>query len=114
MTIDASNRYGLAAASLVKYYGSDQHGQGAGDPLHTVTAKDREGVLAANLTAKYYGGAYTGRRVENVRPAPTVTGNDHQGLEATHLVKNEGDQPGRPHVGAGADHHRRRRTTSAS
>lgn len=38
MTIDASNRYGLAAASLVKYYGSDQHGQGAGDPLHTITA----------------------------------------------------------------------------
>lgn len=35
MTIDASNRYGLAAASLVKYYGSDQHGQGIGDPLHT-------------------------------------------------------------------------------
>ena len=46
MTVDASNRYGLAAASLVKYYGSDQHGQNAGDPLHTVTAKDREGVLA--------------------------------------------------------------------
>lgn len=38
MTIDASNRYGLAATSLVKYYGSDQHGQGAGDPLHTITA----------------------------------------------------------------------------
>lgn len=38
MTIDASNRYGLEAASLVKYYGSDQHGQGAGDPLHTITA----------------------------------------------------------------------------
>ena len=27
MTIDAANRYGLTAASLVKYYGSDQHGR---------------------------------------------------------------------------------------
>ena len=26
MTIDAANRYGLTAASLVKYYGNDQHG----------------------------------------------------------------------------------------
>ena len=27
MTIDAANRYGLTAATLVKYYGTDQHGQ---------------------------------------------------------------------------------------
>lgn len=33
MTIDASNRYGLAAATLAKYYGSDQHGQEIRDPL---------------------------------------------------------------------------------
>lgn len=62
MTIDASNRYGLAAASLVKYYGSDQHGQGIGDPLHTVTAKDREAVLAAHITE--YHGASIGTRAE--------------------------------------------------
>lgn len=41
MTVDASNRYGLTAGTLVKYYGNDQHGQGANEPLHTVTAKDR-------------------------------------------------------------------------
>ena len=43
MTIDAANRYGLTAASLVKYYGSDQHGQNIQDPLHTVTARTGRG-----------------------------------------------------------------------
>lgn len=95
MTIDASNRYGLAAASLVKYYGSDQHGQSAGDPLHTVTAKDREGVLAANL-AKFYGGAYTGEGARMSEPLHTVTAVDHNALTATHLVKMKGTNLGGP------------------
>ena len=93
MTIDASNRYGLAAASLVKYYGSDQHGQGAGDPLHTITAKDREGVLAANL-AKFYGGTYTGSGSKMSDPLHTVTAVDHNALTATHLVKMKGTNLG--------------------
>lgn len=95
MTIDASNRYGLAAASLVKYYGSDQHGQGAGDPLHTITAKDREGVLAANL-AKFYGGTYTGSGSKMSDPLHTVTAVDHNALTATHLVKMKGTNLGGP------------------
>lgn len=93
MTIDASNRYGLAAASLVKYYGSDQHGQGAGEPLHTITAKDREGVLAANL-AKFYGGTYTGSGSKMSDPLHTVTAVDHNALTATHLVKMKGTNLG--------------------
>lgn len=92
MTIDASNRYGLAAASLVKYYGSDQHGQGIGDPLHTVTAKDREAVLAAHITE--YHGASIGTRAGE--PAATTLGNDHQGLVATHMVKMKGTNLGGP------------------
>lgn len=52
MTIDASNRYGLAAASLVKYYGSDQHGQSAGDPLHTVTAGGGHFGVVTTVVAK--------------------------------------------------------------
>ena len=95
MTIDASNRYGLAAASLVKYYGSDQHGQGAGDPLHTITAKDREGVLTANL-AKFYGGTYTGSGSKMSDPLHTVTAVDHNALTATHLVKMKGTNLGGP------------------
>lgn len=92
MTIDASNRYGLAAASLVKYYGSDQHGQGIGDPLHTVTAKDREAVLAAHITE--YHGASIGTRAGE--PAATTLENDHQGLVATHMVKMKGTNLGGP------------------
>ena len=95
MTVDASNRYGLAVASMVKYYGSDQHGQSAGDPLHTVTAKDREGVLAANL-AKFYGGAYTGEGSRMSDPLHTVTAVDHNAMTATHLVKMKGTNLGGP------------------
>ena len=54
MTIDASNRYGLAAATLTKYYNGD-HNQDAAAPLHTITTRDREGVTVANLS-KFYGG----------------------------------------------------------
>ena len=95
MTIDAANRYGLAAASLVKYYGSDNQGQSAGVPLHTVTTKDREGVLAANL-AKFYGGAYTGDGSKLSAPLHTVTAVDHNALTATHLVKMKGTNLGGP------------------
>lgn len=110
MTIDASNRYGLAAASLVKYYGSDNQGQSAGVPLHTVTTKDREGVLAANL-AKFYGGAYTGDGSKLSAPLHTVTAVDHNALTATHLVKMKGTNLGGPMsepvqtITAGGGHH---------
>lgn len=95
MTIDASNRYGLAAASLAKYYGSDQHGQNIGDPLHTVTAKDREAVLAANM-AKFYGGNYSGEGSKMSDPLHTVTAVDHNALTATHMVKMKGTNLGGP------------------
>ena len=107
MTIDASNRYGLAAASLVKYYGSDHHGQNIGDPLHTVTAKDREAVLAAHITE--YHGASVGTKAEE--PVATTLGNDHQGLVATHMVKMKGTNLGGPMsepvqtITAGGGHH---------
>ena len=110
MTIDASNRYGLAAASLVKYYGSDNQGQSTGVPLHTVTTKDREGVLAANL-AKFYGGAYTGDGSKLSAPLHTVTAVDHNALTATHLVKMKGTNLGGPMsepvqtITAGGGHH---------
>lgn len=92
MTIDASNRYGLAAASLVKYYGNDQHGQNAQEPLHTVTARDHEGVTLASLS-KYYGGV-VGTEVSN--PLPTVTAVDHNALQTCHMVKMKGTNLGGP------------------
>lgn len=86
MTIDAANRYGLTAASLVKYYGSDRYGQNAADPLHTVTAKDREGLTLAHM-AKFYGTEFG----ESMRcPLSTVTASGaHHAIVETTVVKAE-------------------------
>lgn len=86
MTIDASNRYGLAAATLVKYYGSGQHGQNIQDPLHTVTAKDREGLTTVHLV-KMKGTNLGGPMSE---PVQTITaGGGHFGVVTTVVVKAE-------------------------
>lgn len=86
MTVDASNRYGLAAASLVKYYGSDQHGQNAGDPLHTVTAVDHNALTATHLV-KMKGTNLGGPMRE---PVQTITaGGGHFGVVTTTVVKAE-------------------------
>ena len=86
MTIDASNRYGMAAASLVKYYGSDQHGQNIQDPLHTVTAKDREGLTTAHLV-KMKGTNLGGPATE---PVQTITaGGGHHGVITTQITRAE-------------------------
>ena len=88
MTIDASNRYGLAAASLVKYYGSDQHGQSAGDPLHTVTAVDHNAMTATHLV-KMKGTNLGGPMSE---PVQTITaGGGHFGVVTTVVAKAERD-----------------------
>lgn len=79
-TIDAANRYGLTAASLVKYYSGD-HAQDVKAPLHTVTTKDREGVVAASLSE--FHGASTGGS-----PKETA-GGGHHGIVTTRIVKAE-------------------------
>jgi len=89
MTIDASNRYGLAAATLTKYYNGD-HNQDAAAPLHTITTRDREGVTVANLS-KFYGGV-VGAAVSD--PLPTVTAVDHNALQTAHMVKMKGTNLG--------------------
>lgn len=86
MTIDASNRYGLAAASLVKYYGNDQHGQKISDPLHTVTAKDKEGLTIAHMVKMK--GTNLGGPVSE--PVQTITaGGGHFGVVTTTVAKAE-------------------------
>lgn len=106
MTIDASNRYGLAAATLTKYYNGD-HNQDVADPLHTVTTRDREGVTVGCLS-KFYGGV-VGVAVSD--PLPTVTAVDHNALQTAHMVKmkgtNLGEQAQDPlqTITAGGGHH---------
>lgn len=89
MTIDASNRYGLAAATLTKYYNGD-HNQDAAAPLHTITTRDREGVTVANLS-KFYGGVVGAAASD---PLPTVTAVDHNALQTAHMVKLKGTNLG--------------------
>lgn len=77
---------------VVVNHAGDFRGQDAAAPLHTVTAKDREAVLAAHITE--YHGASIGTRAGE--PAATTLGNDHQGLVATHMVKMKGTNLGGP------------------
>ena len=82
MTIDASNRYGIAAATLTKYYSTCQHGQDVTDPLHTIMAKDREGVTLASLV-KMKGTNLGGPATE---PVQTITaGGGHHGVVTTEV-----------------------------
>lgn len=79
LTVDASNRYGLSAVCLEKYYGTAT-GQGAGEPLHTITAKDREGVVAAHMVKLK--GTNLGGPVSE--PVQTITaGGGHFGVVTT-------------------------------
>lgn len=89
MTVDSSNRYGLACASLVEYYGNGNP-LDAAQPMHTVTAHDREAVISVHIQ-KYYGGVVGGRVT---RPLPTVTTADHNALCAVHVVKFKGQELG--------------------
>lgn len=113
MTVDAANRYGLAAASLIKYYGSTQHGQRTDKPLHTVTTKDREGLAIASLS-KYFGGV-VGTELSN--PLPTVTAVDHNAIQTVHMLKLKGKTLGGSvqtplqTITAGGSHHGIVRTT---
>lgn len=48
MTVDASPRYALASAHIMKYYSGDHHSS-PGEPLHTITTKDRNALVESHL-----------------------------------------------------------------
>ncbi len=76
MTVDASNRYGLVASFLSKFYKSGT-GQDVREPLHTVTCSPGHfGEVRAYLI-KYYGQG-TGQDIKE--PLDTVTAQDRFGL----------------------------------
>lgn len=86
MTIDAANRYGLAAASLTAYYGAERDGQNAEAPLRTITARDRAGLTLASLV-KMKGTNLGGAASE---PVQTITaGGGHHGVVTTEVRKAE-------------------------
>lgn len=48
MTVDSSPRYGLISANLIKYYSGD-HAADIREPLHTITTKDRHGLVETRI-----------------------------------------------------------------
>lgn len=84
MTIDAANRYGLAAASLTAYYGAERHRQDAKAPLRTVTARNHAGLTLASLV-KYYGSDQHGQNIGD--PLHTVTAKDREAVLAANMAK---------------------------
>lgn len=51
MTVDTSNRYALASAFIAKNYSGGYTGAGSGaeEPMHTITAKDHNSLVAAHV-----------------------------------------------------------------
>lgn len=91
-TVDTSNRYGLATAQLVEYYGNGQS-VGVGEPLHTVTSHDRDALALVHIQ-KYFSGGYTGCGDDAGAPLSTVTALPRHGLFAAHVVKFKGQELG--------------------
>ena len=83
MTVDGSNRYGLASAQLTEYFGNGQP-LNVAEPMHTVTAKDREGLTAAQLM-QYFGGENHAQGVD--APVNTLTTKDREALTVAHMQK---------------------------
>ena len=67
-TVDAANRYGLATAQLVEYYGNGQ-AVDVNDPLHTVTSHDRGALALAHVVE--FKGQDIGQDLH--RPLRTIT-----------------------------------------
>lgn len=92
MTVDSSNRYGLASCNLVEYYGNGNPID-VTDPLHTVTAHDREGLVCAHID-KYFAGGYKGCGDSAESPLSTVTVEPRHGVASAHVVKFKGQELG--------------------
>lgn len=85
MTIDASNRYGLAAVNLSKFYGGVV-GAAASAPLPTVTAVDHNALQTAHMVKLK--GTNLGGQAQD--PLQTITaGGGHHGVVTTRIVKAE-------------------------
>ncbi len=76
MTVDGSNRYGLVASFLSKFYKSGT-GQDLREPLHTITTSPGHFGEVRAFLVKYYGQG-TGQDIKE--PLDTITSRDRFGL----------------------------------
>lgn len=91
-TVDAANRYALTSAQLVEYYGNGNP-LDVQEPMHTVTAHDREAMVCAHID-KYFNGEYKGCGDRVGDPLSTVTALPRHGLCSAHVVKFKGQELG--------------------
>lgn len=89
LTADGSNRFGLMAPYLTKYYSGDST-QRADVPMATVTPIDSENLTACFLS-KYFTGV---DGAELNAPLPTVTAIDHNSLCMAHIAEFKGNDKG--------------------
>ena len=76
-TVTTINSHYLAMPTLIQYHneqGGDVRGQDVDDPLMTVDASNRYG-LVSTFISKYYGGDSAARGADD--PLPTITATDH-------------------------------------
>lgn len=93
MTVDSSNRYGLVASFLHKYYDGGYKGAGetVENPLPTVAAWDHNSVVTANLIQM--NNHCDGKDIR--QPLPTITAGDgHFGEVRAFLIKYYGQGTG--------------------
>ena len=93
MTVDGSNRYGLVTSFLHKYYDGGYKGAGENieNPLPTVTTRDHNSVVTANLIQM--NNHCDGRDMRD--PIPTITAGDgHFGEVRAFLIKYYGQGTG--------------------
>ena len=90
-TVTAIDHSALATANIVKYYGGEGHSSAIDDPLHTVTTKDRHGLVETHLCV-----LRKNTDCKDFRsPMPTLTTSaGHMAQANTYLAKADGQELG--------------------
>lgn len=88
----------VAMPTLIQYHSETAEGEVRGqnleDPVMTVDAANRYGLVSAFIQ-KYFDGGYTGAGADLERPLPTVTSVDHNSICAAHLIQMNNHCDGR-------------------
>lgn len=112
-TVTTGNRNFAISATLIQYHSEtgsrETRGQTIQDPIMTVDASNRYGLVTAFMH-KYFDGGYTGAGASAEDPLPTVTAWDHNSLVTANLIQMNNHCDGRdlrepiPTITAGDGH----------
>ena len=112
-TVTTGNRNFAISATLIQYHSEtgsrEARGQTIQDPIMTVDASNRYGLVTAFMH-KYFDGGYTGAGASAEDPLPTVTAWDHNSLVTANLIQMNNHCDGRdlrepiPTITAGDGH----------